>query len=219
MRAPTGPRRGCSPPTVSRLARAVAGSAALASMLACSTLPTPAARAADLEAGRRQAAAACASCHGLDGNSTDPRFPSLAGQQAVYIHWQLILFRDNRRRSPEMSPFAANLSDAEIANLAVYYAAQAPQPPPAAPHDPDKIAAGQRAFERHHCVSCHAAAFTGQQYAPRLAGLHYEYLLRQLQGFKNQTRAELDGTMTMAAQPLTEQDIESLAYYIAYGLP
>ena len=189
----------------------------MALMLACGG-PFASARAADLEAGRHQAAAACASCHGPHGHSTTPRVPSLAGQPAVYIHWQLILFRDNRRRSPEMSPFAASLTDAEIANLAAYYAAQAPQPPPAAPRDPDKIAAGERAFERHHCVSCHAAGVTGERYAPRLAGLHYEYLLRQLQAFKAGTRGELDGTMTMAAQPLSEEEIDSLAHYIANRL-
>src|SRR5207245_1488994 len=120
-------------------------------------------------------------CHGPDGHSTTPRVPSLAGQPAMYIHWQLILFRDNRRRSPEMSPFAAGLGDPEIADLAAYYATQAPQPLPAPPRDPDKIAAGQQAFERHHCVSCHAPVLTGERYTPRLAGLHYEYLLRQLQ--------------------------------------
>ena len=175
--------------------------------------PTPG-RAADLEAGRRQAAV-CASCHGLDGNSSNSRFPSLAGQPLLYIHWQLILFRDQRRRNPEMSPSAANLTDAEMADLAAYYAAQTPLPPPGVSNDPEKIAAGRLAAERHHCGACHALAFTGAQYAPRLAGQHYEYLLGQLRGFKAQTRAELDGTMTTAAQPLTEQEIESLALYIA----
>ncbi len=178
-----------------------------------------AASAADLEAGRRQAAAVCASCHGPDGNSSNPRYPSLAGQPVFYTHWQLILFRDRRRRNPEMAPFAASLSDGEMADLAAYYAAQIPRPPAGAPQDPEKIGAGRRASELHHCGSCHAPAFTGQQYAPRLGGQHYEYLLRQLREFKAQTRGELDGTMTTAAQPLTESEIESLAHYIATVRP
>ena len=177
-------------------------------------LPAPA-RAADLEAGRRQAATVCASCHGADGNSTNPRAPSLAGQPVFYLHWQLIFFRDKRRVDPEMSPFAANLTDAEMADLAAYYAAQTPLPPPGVSSDPTKIAAGRAAAERYHCVSCHAKDLTGQQYPPRLAGLSYEYLLRQLRGFKAQTRGELDGSMATAAQPLSEQDIENLAQYIA----
>ncbi len=187
---------------------------AFALILTGGMLPAPV-RAADLEAGRRQAAAVCASCHGAAGNSTNPRAPSLAGQPVFYFHWQLILFRDKRRVDPEMPAFAANLTEAQIGDLAAYYAAQTPLPPPRISSDPEKIAAGRAASERYHCVSCHAKNLTGQQYAPRLAGLSYEYLLRQLRGFKAQTRGELDGSMAMAAQPLSEEDIENLAHYIA----
>ena len=63
-------------------------------------------------------------CHGRDGNSTLPAVPSLAGQPVFYTHWQLILFRDQRRKDPQMSPVAASLSDADMADLAAYYAAQ-----------------------------------------------------------------------------------------------
>jgi cytochrome c553 len=172
-------------------------------------------RAADLDAGRRQAAAVCAACHGADGNSTNPRAPSLAGQPAFYLHWQLIFFRDKRRVDPEMSPFAASLTDEQMGDLAAYYAAQTTMPPPPVPRDPEKIAAGRAAAERYHCGSCHTPGFTGQQYVPRLTGLSYDYLLRQLRSFKAQKRAELDGNMTSSAQPLNDQDIENLAQYIA----
>jgi cytochrome c553 len=178
-------------------------------------MPSARCGAADLEAGRRQASAVCASCHGADGHSTNARAPSLAGQPVFYLQWQLILFRDKRRVDAEMSPFAASLTDAQMGDLAAYYAAQTPAPPPSGSSDPEKMEAGRAAAERYHCVSCHAKDFTGQQYAPRLAGLSYEYLLRQLRGFKAQTRGELDGSMATAAQPLSEQDIENLAQYIA----
>ena len=131
-----------------------------------------------------------------------------------YLHWQLIFYRDKRRVDPEMSPFAANLSDDAMADLAAYYAAQPALALPGPAPEPGKAAAGRVAAERHHCTSCHAPGLTGQQYAPRLAGLSYEYLLRQLRGFKAQTRGELDGSMTASAQPLTAQDIEDLAQYI-----
>jgi len=179
-----------------------------------SALAAPA-RAADVDAGRRQAATVCATCHGPEGRSTNPRAPSLAGQPVFYLHWQLIFYRDKRRVDPEMSPFAANLSDDAMADLAAYYAAQPALVPAGLPREPGKAAAGRLAAERHHCTSCHARDLTGQQYAPRLAGLSYEYLLRQLRGFKAQTRGELDGSMTAAAQPLTAQDVENLAQYIA----
>jgi len=50
---------------------------------------------------------------------------------------------------------------------------------------------------------------------PRLTGLSYHYLVRQLRSFKAQQRAELDGNMTSSAQPLNDRDIENLAQYIA----
>jgi cytochrome c553 len=177
-------------------------------------LATSSTAAADVEAGRRKSQP-CAACHGADGNSTNPTVPSLAGQRAIYIHWQLVLFRDQRRKDPQMSPFAANLSDADMADLGEYYEAQTPTRPPGVAAEPEKIAEGERLAETHHCGSCHAPQAPGQRYAPRLLGLHYEYLRRQLRGFKAQTRAELDGTMTTAAQPLSEQDIDNLARYLA----
>jgi len=48
----------------------------------------------------------------------------------AHTHWQLILFRDGRRRHAQMSPFAVYLTDAEMADLAAYYAAQTPRPRP-----------------------------------------------------------------------------------------
>ena len=170
--------------------------------------------AADVEAGRRKAEP-CAACHGPGGHSRNPLAPSLAAQPLFYLHWQLILFRDQRRKDPQMSPFAATLSDADMGDLAAYYTAQPPAPPPSpgAP-DPETVAAGEGLARAHHCSSCHAPTFAGQQYAPRLRGLAYEYLLKQLRGFKAQTRGELDGSMTTAAQPLSGEDIERLARYL-----
>lgn len=113
-----------------------------------------------------------------------------------------------------MSPFAANLSDADMADLAAYYATQRPEPRPAAT-DPAKVAVGRRLADHYHCTSCHRPGLIGQQQVPRLAGQDFTYLLKLLRGFKAQTASDLDGTMTMAAQPLTEADIENLAHFIA----
>ena len=113
-----------------------------------------------------------------------------------------------------MSPIAVNLSDADMADLAAYYAAQRPQRRPAAT-DPAKVAVGRRLADDHHCTSCHRPGLIGQQQVPRLAGQDFAYLLKLLRGFKAQTAGDLDGTMTMAVQPLSEEDIENLAHYIA----
>ena len=72
----------------------------------------------------------------------------------------------------------------------------------------------QRA-ELHHCTSCHRPGLIGQEQAARLAGQDYDYLLRLLRGFKAKTASDLDGTMTIAAQPLGDEEIVSLVHYIA----
>jgi cytochrome c553 len=171
------------------------------------------ARAADVAAGRRKAEP-CAACHGQDGNASIPGMPSLAGQPTLFTHWQLIKFRDGRRKDPQMSPLAAILTDADMADLAAYYAAQLPRARPN-PSDPTKVAVGQRLAEVYHCTSCHRPGLVGHEQIPRLAGQDLAYLLRLLRGFKAQTASDLDGTMTMAAQPLSEADIENLAHFMA----
>jgi len=173
----------------------------------------PLASAADVEAGRRKAEP-CAACHGRDGNASIPGTPSLAGQPVFFTHWQLIKFRDGRRKDPLMSPVAEHLSDEDMADLAAYYQAQPPRRRPGT-LDPAKIAEGQRLAEVHHCTSCHKPGLIGQQQAARLAGQDLDYLLKLLRGFKAKTASDLDGTMTIAAQPLSADDIVSLAHFIA----
>jgi cytochrome c553 len=131
------------------------------------------------------------------------------------LHWQLVLYRDGRRKDPEMAPLAANLSDEDMADLAAYYAAQTPVRPPAAPSTPDRIEAGRRLAEAYSCIPCHTPRGGDQHYPPRLGALHFEYLRDQLQRFRAQTRGDLDGIMTMSARPLSEHDAENLAHYLA----
>lgn len=172
-----------------------------------------AAAAADVETGRRKAVT-CIPCHGPGGNATQPGVPSLAAQPAMHTYFQLIQFREKRRIDPQMSPYAARLSDRDMQDMAAYFAAQ-PAAPPAFRADPLKAAAGRKTAELHHCGSCHLPALTGQNHIPRLAGQNFAYLIKQLRGFKHGTRPDIDGTMSMAAQPLSEQDIENLGHYIA----
>lgn len=79
--------------------------------------------AGDVEAGRIKSAM-CASCHGVNGISTSPLWPNLAGQKEQYLIKQIKAFRDGTRQDPMMAPMVAALSDADIENLAAYYASQ-----------------------------------------------------------------------------------------------
>lgn len=77
--------------------------------------------AGDPAAGR-QKAGACRACHGIDGLSRRPDAPHIAGQTVLYMEEQLRAFRSGRREHAVMSVVAANLSDADIADLAAWYA-------------------------------------------------------------------------------------------------
>jgi len=170
------------------------------------------ASAADAEAGKRKAEP-CAACHGADGNSASAEFPSLAAQPPLYVLYQLLNFRDGRRKNDVMMPFVAKLSDEDMKDIAAYYAAQ---PARAAKGADAAVAEAGKAVEvRHHCGSCHMPDFRGQKHIPRLAGQHYDYLVKSLRGFKSNTRADLDGTMSEAAQPLTEKDIADVAAWLS----
>ena len=171
------------------------------------------AQAADAEAGKAKAQV-CAACHGNDGNSIDPAVPSLAGQPAQAIATQLFQFREGNRKDPQMSPMAAKLSNADLNDLAAYFAGQKMAPPK---HHtaPASGAAGPELAKKLNCTQCHGPALLGQQHIPRLAGQQLEYLRNQLRAFKAGKRADLDGNMTAAAQALSDKDIEVLADYIA----
>ena len=77
--------------------------------------------AGDAAAGKSKAAT-CGACHGANGISTNDLWPNLAGQKAGYLVAQLKAFRDGKRADPMMAPMAAPLSDADIDDLAAYYA-------------------------------------------------------------------------------------------------
>lgn len=81
----------------------------------------PAAAAGDAAAGR-QKAQACAVCHGPLGVATAPETPNLAGEPEGYIVRQLRAFRSGERRHEVMGVIARPLSDADIDNLAAWFA-------------------------------------------------------------------------------------------------
>lgn len=169
--------------------------------------------AADIAAGEGKAAE-CVACHGQAGNSTNLRWPSLAQQPAQFITTALFMFREGNRESDLMSPIAKSLSNADMNDLAAYFAAQKAALPQHR-SKPANAIAGPVLAQKLNCSQCHGPQLLGQQHIPRLAGQQYDYLLAQLGGFKAQTRADIDGNMTAAAQALTPQDIEILADYLA----
>ncbi|MEW6994904.1 cytochrome c [Colwelliaceae bacterium MEBiC 14330] len=77
--------------------------------------------AGDVEAGKAKSAM-CAACHGANGISSIPMYPNLAGQKEAYLLKQLQDFKSGQRNNAVMKGMAASLSDADMENLAAYYA-------------------------------------------------------------------------------------------------
>lgn len=171
------------------------------------------ASAADMAAGKVKAQA-CIACHGEAGISGVSAFPSLAGQPALFIQYQLIQYRGNQRVAAPMNAVAATLSDTDMRNLGAYYASL-PGPGAVAGLNAEKIALGQRLSTTSHCQSCHTADLRGQKQVPRLAGQHVDYLKLQLKGLRDNTRMDIDGSMASAAQGLSDADIDALATFAA----
>lgn len=186
------------------------------SALAVLSVPLPG-RAAD-EAASEQKTAVCTPCHGANGNSTDPAVPSLAAQPPLYTYYQLLMFREGQRVNPQMAAVTANLSNTEMQEIAAYYAKQTP----VAAGDnlnPAQAEAGQNLVQTYYCNSCHLPGLVGQKQIPRLAGQHEVYLAAQMRAFKAQKRTDMDGTMTVAMQSLSEEDMALLARYLAHLKP
>lgn len=68
--------------------------------------------------------AACAACHGADGNSTNAMFPRLAGQHPDYLYKALSDYKSGQRKNAIMTGQAAPLSKQEMMDLAAYYGGQ-----------------------------------------------------------------------------------------------
>jgi cytochrome c553 len=163
----------------------------------------------------------CGTCHGPTGNSTQPKFPRLAGQRATYLVAQLKGFRAQTRGDPDaisyMWGMASQLDDATMEGLASYYATQAAQVSPGG--DAALVARGREIYEHGvaaqgvpACSSCHGADAHGQQDFPRLAGQHAQYALKQLASFQSSMRNV--AVMHGVAQNLHLQDMQAVAAYL-----
>lgn len=166
------------------------------------------------DAGVEAKARVCAACHGPNGNSIDPQYPVLAGQNARYIYLQLKDFKEGRRHDPQMDPMAAPLERDDMLALADYFSKQK-QAPGGFKADAAKVVAGKKKSDEVLCPMCHQGEFIGQNEIPRVAGQKYAYIRKQLSDFKARRRTNDAGNMTSVAATLSDDDIENLSQYIA----
>ena len=170
------------------------------------------------------AAQVCSNCHGLDGNSTSPVFPKLAGQQAGYIVSQLTNFRSHQRLDPPGSEYmwglSRHLTDEQIEGLGEYYSKQVPQRVNTGNVDPKLLAAGKEIFETGvpaenviACMACHGPQAQGMATFPRLALQHANYISKQLEVFQH-TQGRPGTPMDAVVHPLTSENKDAIAAYL-----
>jgi len=194
--------------------------AALLPLLAVVGLSTTCLAAGTKEAGQGKSTA-CIACHGLDGNSANPEWPSIAGQNSAYLVRQLKAFRDGQRQNPLMTPMATPLSDQDIDDLAAYFSAQSAHGGEA---DPAQLELGQRVYRSGNlkgqvtsCAGCHGPAGHGNAPAgyASLHGQHATYVAAQLRAYKSGERAtDPNQMMRNVAALLSDQEIDAVASYI-----
>ena len=88
----------------------------------CVALPV-AAGSGEADVGKKKSAP-CAACHGANGVSVGPEFPSLAGQYEDYLLTAMHHYKNGKRKNPIMQGMVANLSEKDMADLAAYFASQ-----------------------------------------------------------------------------------------------
>lgn len=175
----------------------------------------------DAAAGKAKAAA-CAGCHGPDGNSPSELFPKIAGQHASYIAKQLADYKSGVRENPTMSSMAAALSEADMHDLGAYFSDQ-PVKAGVAQSGPlergsQLYRGGDREKRIPACMSCHDPRGSGNAAAafPALSGQHSTYTEATLKAFRAGERAnDRAAMMRTIAGRMSNDDIAAVAQYVA----
>jgi cytochrome c553 len=162
---------------------------------------------ADAKAGE-QKAELCLLCH---REGPELRFaPLLEQQPAEYLVAATTAFKTAQRKQPAMNTNAANLSQADIRDIAEYFAAK-PLQPSNETLDPAKIAVGAELVSQSGCAGCHAPTFHGAGTVPRLAGQKQRYLAWQLETLRGGSRSHPPGLSVLGDRT----DVENIASYLA----
>jgi cytochrome c553 len=195
-------------------------------LLGTSALNITNAAEGNIDAGKSKSAM-CAACHGVDGNSLVPMYPSLAGQNASYIAKQLADFKtgmtsggDKGRVDPIMGGMTMALNEQDMHDLGAYYSAQMLK---AAGGETSEI--GKKLYfggdvERGitACIACHGADAKGMSQAgfPSVAGQSATYLKSQLEKFRDGARNnDKNAMMQNIAFKLEDAEIAALVKYMA----
>lgn len=209
------------------MTRQLAFAASAVALLCAGAAAAQAPAKPDVAKGQGIASQVCAACHAADGNSAAAANPKLAGQFYEYLQKQIVNFKaqDGKKAARDnavMAGMVANLSLADVQNVAAFYASQKLKP--AAAKDKELAALGQRVYRGGNvatgvaaCAGCHGPSGAGipAQY-PRISGQFAEYIEVQLKAFRAGTRAnDPNGMMRGVAARMTDREIQGVAEYVA----
>jgi cytochrome c553 len=172
----------------------------------------------------QEKAAVCAACHGMDGNSSNPEWPKLAGQHELYTARQLALYKSGERENAVMLGFAATLSAQDMRDLGAYFASQVVTPGVA---DEALVAKGQRVWRGGNpetgvpaCMACHGPSGRGNPYSgyPKLKGQHADYTATMLRAFRDGLvlgkGQNANAVMAGVARMMSDEEIDAVSSFI-----
>lgn len=167
------------------------------------------ATAGDATAGKTLAAV-CAGCHAAPGGGQAAVGPNLDGQRQAYLVEALRAYKTGLRNNPMMSAMVQNLSDADMHNVAAYFAGLNCRS--GAEQDKAEVAAGHALAT--NCVICHGAAgISRQPLWPNLGGLSKDYDVTALKSYRDGSRKH--PLMSVMAKGLSDADATRLAAFFA----
>lgn len=201
--------------------KSILGVIALAlALTGCTDKAAPTAKipVADAAAGKILAERDCKACHGSDGKGAAPAIPHLAAQRERYLLNSLKEYKDGKRIHAALKNMTTNMSDADLRNVAAYFAGLPPIANAAAtdvkhssPYEQGKVLAAA-------CAKCHRedgnSTIPG---TPTLAGQQPHYLVAAIQEYHQGDRAK--GAMKANLRESDKLELESLALYFAAQTP
>lgn len=175
--------------------------------------------AADVSAGKALAERSCKNCHGLDGKGAGPAIPHLAAQRERYLLASLKEYKEGKRHHTGLRDLAKKMTDADMRNIAAYYAGQPAVAISAAAADVKHSSPYERGKKlAEACAKCHGEDGNAKTPGtPSLAGQQPVYLVAAIHEYHRGDRAI--GTMRSMMSESDRLDLESLALYFSAQAP
>lgn len=188
-------------------------------LIGCGDKQQPAgSQAADTAAGKAIASKDCVACHGLDGKGVTSDIPHLAAQVENYLVASLQAYKEGKRTHAALRDMAANMSKADIRNVAAFFASLPPVKTEAVTEVQDIREKGKSAAQA--CAACHGQDGNSTTAGiPSLAGQQPVYFINAVKDYLNGNRKMSNKEKGAMVQALNQVDIEAMALYYASTQP